>query len=249
MSPLSNLRMSEPLHSTSFLARTLRRRSFFGVVGATAAATTLVLAGCNNDDPDPTPVTTTATLNLGSGDTGVLNYAYLLEQLEAAFYQKVVDAFPTDFTADDKAAFVDLRDHEVIHREFLRYALGTTAYDASSSIALVFDFSSFTLTTRAGVYAAARTLEDIGVAAYNGAGKLLSDGLYLRMLGKIASVEARHAAFVRDQAQPGSFAAADVVATTGDSAGLDIVKTPLEVAELIAKFLPVALVATGLPVS
>ncbi|WP_088844167.1 ferritin-like domain-containing protein [Hymenobacter gelipurpurascens] len=240
--------MSEPLFSTSFLARTVRRRSFFRVVGATAAATTLVLAGCN-DDPDPTPVTTANTLNLGSGDSGLLNYAYLLEQLEAAFYQKVVDAFPTDFTADDKAAFVDLRDHEVIHREFLRYALGTTAYDANIGTALVFDFSSFTLTTRAGVYAAARTLEDVGVAAYNGAGKLISEGTNLRLLGKIASVEARHAAFVRDQAQPGSFAASDVVATTGDSAGLDIVKTPVEVAELIAKFLPVTLVATGLPVS
>jgi rubrerythrin len=238
--------MSEPLFSDSFLARTLRRRSFFRVVGATVATSTLVLAGCN-DNTEPTPAPTTATLNLGSGDNGLLNYAYLLEQLEASFYQKVVDAFPADFTAADKAAFVDLRDHEVIHREFFRYALGANAYDTSLSPALAFDFSSFTLTTRAGVYAAARTLEDVGVAAYNGAGKLVIDTATLRMLGKIASVEARHAAFVRDQAQPGSFAASDVVTETGEAAGLDIVKTPTEVVALIAKFVPATLVVTNLP--
>ncbi|WP_262922287.1 ferritin-like domain-containing protein [Hymenobacter sp. 5414T-23] len=187
-------------------------------------------------------------MTLGSGDNGLLNYAYLLEQLEAAFYQKVVDAFPADFTAEDKAAFVDLRDHEVIHREFFRYALGTNAYD-SGGTSITFDFSSFALTTRAGVYAAARTLEDTGVAAYNGAAKLIADTTTLRLLAKIASVEARHAAFVRDQVQPGSFAASDVVADSGDAAGLDTAKTPLEVVELIAKFVPATIVATSLPTS
>jgi rubrerythrin len=241
MSPLSYLRMSEPLFSDSFLARTLRRRSFFRVVGATVATSTLVLAGCN-DDNDPAPTSDAATLTLGSNDDGLLNYAYLLEQLEAAFYQKVVDAFPPDFTADDKAAFVDLRDHEVIHREFFRYALGTKAFD-SAGTGLTFDFSSFTLTTRAGVYAAARTLEDTGVAAYNGAAKLIKDVTTLRLLAKISSVEARHAAFVRDQAQPGSFAASDVITETGNTAGLDTAKTPSEVVELIAKFVPAILTA------
>ncbi|TGD81236.1 ferritin-like domain-containing protein [Hymenobacter wooponensis] len=233
--------MSEPLFSDSFLARTLRRRSFFRVVGATVATSTLVLAGCNDND-DPEPTSSTPTLTLGSADNGLLNYAYLLEQIEAAFYQKVVDAFPSDFTADDKAAFVDLRDHEVIHREFFRYALGTNAFD-SAGTSLTFDFSSFTLTTRAGVYAAARTLEDTGVAAYNGAAKLITNPTTLALLAKIASVEARHAAFVRDQAQPGSFAASDVITQTGTTAGLDTAKTPQEVVELIAKFVPATITA------
>ena len=35
----------------------------------------------------------TADVNLGTGDTGVLNYAYALEQLEAAFYTQVVASF------------------------------------------------------------------------------------------------------------------------------------------------------------
>lgn len=233
------------MHTHSFPERTLRRRSFLRVAGATAAASALVLAGCG-DDETPTPTTGTASLVFAQSDVGVLNYAYLLEQLEAAFYQKVVESFPTDFTAEDRAAFIDLRDHEVIHREFLKFALGSNAYDASLATPLVFNFSTFTLTTRAGVYAAARTLEDVGVAAYNGAGKLLSSVEYLKLLGKLASVEARHAAFVREQAEPGSFAASDVITATGNLAGLDAVKTPAEVVTLIAPFVPVTVVADNL---
>lgn len=229
------------MSTSAFLERTFRRRTFLRVAGATAASTALVLAGCNSDDNNtPTP-STEVQLVFDDGDIGLLNLAYLLEQLEATFYQKVVDAFPSDFTAEDKAAFIDLRDHEVIHREYLRYVLASNAYDQKTGN-LTFNYSSFTLTTRAGVYAAARTLEDIGVGAYNGAAKLLSSSAYLIALSKLASVEARHAAFVREQAQSGSFASSDVVGTTG----LDTVKTPAEVADLLKPYMPVTLVVDKL---
>ena len=44
---------------------------------------------------------------------------------------------------------------------------------------------------------------------------------YLRLLAKIASVEARHAAFVRDQAEPNSFAGPEVIVASGAVAGLE----------------------------
>ncbi|GGG30765.1 ferritin-like domain-containing protein [Hymenobacter glacieicola] len=238
----------------SFLGRTLRRRSFLRVAGATVASSALVLAGCDSNDDTETPAPTTASLTFSNDNFGLLNYVYLLEQLEAAFYQKVVSSFPSDFTAADRAAFTDLRDHEVIHRETLKYALGSNAYDANAGTnGMVFDFSSFALTSRTGVYTAARTLEDVGVAAYNGVAKLLqvvTDGshlTYLKLLVKLASVEARHAAFVRDQLQASSFADTDIVTAAGDLAGLDTVKTPVEVTALIAKYVPVTIVATSLP--
>lgn len=238
----------------SFLGRTLRRRSFLRVAGATAASSALVLAGCNGDDDEVvTPTTPTDTLIFANSASGLLNYLYLLEQLQAAFYQKVVDAFPADFTAEDKAAFIDLRDHEVIHRETLKYtldSLSSSAYDANLATPLVFKFESFTLSSRTGVYTAARTLKEISVAAYNGAPKLLpidnatgNHVTYLKLLTKMASVEARHAAFVRDQLQPNSFAAADAVGASG----LDVAKTPVEVAGLIAAYLPITLDASTLP--
>lgn len=228
------------MSTSAFPERALHRRTFLRVAGATAASTALVLAGCNSDDDTPTP-TTGPSFTFTGDDNGLLNLAYLLEQLEAAFYQKVVEAFPSDFTAEDKAAFIDLRDHEVIHREYLKYVLGSNAYDQKTG-ALTFNFASFTLTTRAGVYAAARTLEEIGVGAYNGAAKLLSDPSFLVALSKIASVEVRHATFVREQVQPGSFASTDVV----NAAGLDTVKTPAEVATLLTPYVPITLVVDNL---
>ncbi|OWP62655.1 Tat (twin-arginine translocation) pathway signal sequence containing protein [Hymenobacter amundsenii] len=232
----------------SFLGRTLRRRSFLRVAGATAASSALVLAGCGKDDnPNPTPgPNAVATLTLTGDDNGLLNFAYLLEQIEAAFYQKVVTAFPADFTAADKAAFIDLRDHEVIHREFFKSVLAANAYDAALPVPFEFNFTAYTLTTRAGVYAAARTLEDLGVAAYNGLLRRFSNLTYLRLLAKIGSVEARHAAFVRDQAEPNSFAGPEVIVASGSLAGLSVLKTPTEVAALIAPLLPVVLVADNL---
>ena len=234
----------------SFLGRPVRRRSFLRVAGATAASSALVLAGCDDDDPEPVaPATGTNTLTFSANNVGLINYIYLLEQLEAAFYQVVVAAFPADFTPDDRAVFIDLRDHEVIHREALKFALGASAYDANLATPLEFDFSSFALTTRAGVLAAARTLEDVGVAAYAGAGKLFNTTTeatgegYLRLAAKLASVEARHAAVVRELATPGSFAGSDVVA-----AGLNAALSPVQVLEAVGKYVKnVTLVGTNLP--
>ena len=94
----------------------MRRRSFFRLAGATAATSALVLAGCVKD-PVP-PATGPSVFTLSGDDTGLLNLLYLLEQLEAAFYQKVLDALPADLQAGDKEALTALRDHEVIHRVF-----------------------------------------------------------------------------------------------------------------------------------
>jgi hypothetical protein len=44
----------------------------------------------------------------------------------------------------------------------------------------------------------------LGVSAYNGAGQLLTDPQNLLLAGKIVSVEARHAAAIRDLLKPRS---------------------------------------------
>lgn len=223
-------------------ARPVQRRTFFRVAGATAASSALVLAGCADDEPTPIDPTE-QSFTLGTGDTGLLNYAYLLEQLEADFYTRVVAAPPADLSPAELEYLTDLRDHEVIHREFFKAALGTSAIGAAT-----FNFSSFTLTTRAGVLTAAQTLEDLGVAAYNGAGKLLADPTLLGLLGKIVSVEARHAALVRDLLLPNSFAAADVVANDGGTFdGLDMAMTPAQVLAVVNTFLNVTISAASLP--
>jgi hypothetical protein len=218
----------------------VERRVFLKYAGATAAVTSLLLAGCSDDDDVITSPTDTR-INLGSGDTGILNYAYALEQLEAAFYTQVVasTAFATTFPdAKERATLTEIRDHEIAHREFFKAALGANAIPG-----LTPNFSAINFNDRTTVLATAKTFEDLGVSAYNGAGKLLSDAGNLLLAGKIVSVEARHAAEIRDIISNGSFADSTAV----DSNGLDVVRTPAEVLALAGGFITEKLNADNLP--
>ena len=171
------------------------RRDFFkrAGLGVGVLASASALQACDSEDPvDPVDTGESVTLDF-STDTGVLNYAYALEQLEYAFYTQVLATEYTGMTPDERSVLQDLKAHEGIHRDFLKGALGNAAI-----IDLTPDFSGITFTSRASVLGAAITFEDLGVAAYNGAGKYLRDPGNLTVAGKIVSVEARHASAIRD---------------------------------------------------
>jgi hypothetical protein len=65
--------------------------------------------------------------DLGEGDVAILNYAYALEQLEAAFYTKVTDHPFKGITQQETETFTEIRDHERAHVEFFKKALGDHA--------------------------------------------------------------------------------------------------------------------------
>jgi rubrerythrin len=164
------------------------------------------LVGCG--DSDPTGPSVGLTPNSGSplvidfakGDVAVLQFAYALEQLEADFYTRVVASFDrTNLTAADKAILLDIKYHEVQHRELFKAALG-----ASNDFTVNTTYPGVDFASRASILAAARTFEDLGVAAYNGAGQYLGNADLLTLAGKIVSVEARHAAVIRDLINPKS---------------------------------------------
>lgn len=198
------------------------RRDFLKWTGAGAAA--VVLSACSDEDtrtlvevlpPDtvevepPPPTFDAVTLNFAN-DFGVLNYAYALEQLEAAFYTQVVAAagFTSTFSEEEQRILVDLKDHEVIHREFFRAAIP----NANRIPGLTPNFSAVNFQSRLSVLNTAQTFEDLGVAAYNGAARYFSNTdagrSFVTVAGKIVSVEARHAAAIRDRLNPrsGAFA-------------------------------------------
>lgn len=203
---LQSLTTEPEVITVSGLSRRNALKSF-GLVALGAG----LLTACK-DDEETAPGAT--EVNLGGGDTGILNYAYALEQLEAAFYVAVVsnNSFGTIFSAMEQQALRDIRDHEVIHREFFKTALGSNAIPGLSV-----NFSSINFSDRMSVLNGAKTFEDLGVAAYNGAGKLLISSDLLTVAGKIVSVEARHAAAIRDFLQPNTafFAGDDAVDTNG----------------------------------
>lgn len=159
--------------------------------------------------PTPPPAPSAVTINFANV-FGVLNYAFALEQLEAAFYTQVVASpnFNSIFAANERQIMIDLREHEIAHREF--FARAIPALGGTAVGALTPNFSSINFNSRESVLLTARTFEDLGVAAYNGAGPLLDNDAtgrtVLGLAGKIVSVEARHAAAIRDVLAPRSSA-------------------------------------------
>ena len=149
--------------------------------------------------------------------TGVLNFALTLEYLEAEFYNNiVVSPGYAAASATAKAALTKIKDDENKHVLFLKSVLGTAAVAKPT-----FDFTGGKGTGTgpfAGYLASlpvqlamAQTFEDTGVRAYKGqAANLQSNRVALTAALNIHSVEARHAAYIRelrralDQAIPAS---------------------------------------------
>lgn len=193
----------ERADEVGFLRSSTNRRSFLKWSGTAAAAA--LVAGCDRSPTEPVSDLTSSadnastanaagqvTINLGN-DLGILNFAYALEQLEAAFYIRVVADFYAGASGEEQEILRDIKSHEVVHREFFQAALGAAAIPA-----LAVNFSSVNFDSRASVLGVAAALEDTGVGAYNGAAAFLRNGDYLEVAGKIVSVEARHAAAIRD---------------------------------------------------
>ena len=242
------------------------RREFLKISGLAVAGTGLFLAGCSQDDSltatDPMskngqyiqrghyPGPRNGVFDFGGNDLGVLTYAYALEQLEADFYTKVVNAsgFTTTFNATEQRVLEDLYKHEVIHREFFKAALTGALPNPSHQLLpdLEFNYGSLNFSSRDQVLATSKALEDTGVAAYNGAGRLLSNPDYLLLAGKIVSVEARHASAIRSLINPNSkdFAGDDVV---DPITGLDVKMNPSQVLAIADGFIVTPFSATYLP--
>jgi hypothetical protein len=134
--------------------------------------------------------------------TDVLNFALMLEYLEAEFYTRGVGTSGL-IPGGLHDVFDQIRKHEVAHVAFLQSVLGSAAVAKPT-----FDFSAGSGSGTgpfADVFrnpqtfmALAQAFEDTGVRAYKGqAANLMRQGDVLRSALRIHSVEARHAAQVR----------------------------------------------------
>ena len=136
----------------------------------------------------------------------VLNYALTLEYLESEFYTLALSA-PGLIPAGPASTAIDLiKRHENAHVNFLVQAITTaggtpiskpqfdfTAGNGTNAGPLLGVFSSYGL-----FLAVAQVFEDTGVRAYKGAApELAADNATLEAALNIHSVEARHAAHIR----------------------------------------------------
>ena len=229
--PSPDAPVSDSSSSPESTARTASRRRFFQYVGGGVGLAALMTAtGCDSEGGMAPPTEEPVVLDFSS-DFGVLNYAYALEQLEAAFYAEAAANFYGDPSSVEGRYFQDLAAHEALHRDFLAAAIPELGGTVIPGLSV--DFSSVDFSDRGAVLGVAKTLEDTGVSAYNGAGIYLQNPDLLTIAGKIVSVEARHAASVRSILNPGSadFAGDDVV---DPMMGLDAAVPPSEVLSAVA---------------
>ncbi|MDQ3515232.1 MAG: ferritin-like domain-containing protein [Gemmatimonadota bacterium] len=132
----------------------------------------------------------------------VLQFALLLEHLEAEFYIRGTDAAGL-IPAADRTIFLTIRGHEITHVAALQQMI--QAKGATPAPKPAFDFTAKGAVPNpfaAGNYAVfqqlAMAFEDTGVRAYKGqAGRLINDKATLTAALTIHSVEARHASEVR----------------------------------------------------
>ena len=151
---------------------------------------------------------------MGAGDRAVLRFALTLEQLQTAFYDH---ALATGRLSGEVRQFAEIvRDEERAHLLYVQRALGQGAG------APQFRFGDAAQDDGRFV-AAAATLEETGLAAYNGQAGNLTPGA-LAAVSRVISVEARHTAWVRS--------------LTGELPAPDPIDEPISAAQAMSRVRP-----------
>ncbi|HET6173676.1 MAG TPA: ferritin-like domain-containing protein [Gaiellales bacterium] len=130
-----------------------------------------------------------AVTRASAGDVDILNFALTLEYLEAAFYAEAVAKGKFSGEVGNFAKVV--AKDEAAHVGFLKGALGSKAVKQPN-----FNFQG-TTAKQATFLKTAMALEDAGVSAYAGAAPMIANKKTLAAALSVHSVEARHAAWVR----------------------------------------------------
>ncbi|MBL7682421.1 MAG: ferritin-like domain-containing protein [Flavipsychrobacter sp.] len=211
----------------------LSRRKFLNYAGAIAGAG-ILMASCKKEEDAPVPEE--GAIELGSSDTGLLNYAYLLQQLEAAFYTDVLKNPYPGMTNTDKGIFTAIRDHEIVHREVLKNYLGPDAIPTLEN-----DWSSIDFSLKDSVWAKAKFIEEVVVAGLNGICKVITSETHLVYLSKMTVVDARHSATINDLITPGTFA------EKTDNDGKEVSQDPHSSLDITRKFFKKAISGIYLP--
>ncbi|KAK4051244.1 hypothetical protein OIV83_003066 [Microbotryomycetes sp. JL201] len=172
------------------------RTALLATIAASTLAAAAPLAKRNNDGGS----------SGGSQDIDpiVLNFALTLEHLEAAFYKQGLAKYSADAFASSsfpdwvRYRLSEIASHEATHVTFLTDALQAAGQQAAAACEYAFPDTS-----PESFIAVAQILEGVGVSAYAGAAKLITNKDYLQYAAQVLSVEARHSAWIRGAAQTG----------------------------------------------
>ncbi|HLI77667.1 MAG TPA: ferritin-like domain-containing protein [Acidobacteriaceae bacterium] len=244
-------------------ARMNRRRLLTNLGLAAGAAGVLGVAGCSDDGtaPIPSPTTTPSVVD-------VLNFALNLEYFEASLYSYIVTgsglssadmgSSPGTVTGGAKVTFqysaianiaANLMAEEVQHVEFLRSAITSAGGTPISMPSLnLVPATAYAITNDQTFVSVARTIEAVGVSAYEGAAQYLTSApSVLTFAASIHDLEAQHEGALRQACIyfPGgsvTSAPADsmdippttaAIFNTNPSTGLNTVRTVSQVLQIV----------------
>jgi len=127
-------------------------------------------------------------------DVEILQFALTLEHLETAFYQGALEKYDeaafnaAGISSLARQRYVEIAAHEKTHVDLLTSVIGPSATAACEY--------SFPYTDPKSFAAMSQVMEGVGVSAYAGAAKFLTDAGHLTAAASILSTEARQAAWV-----------------------------------------------------
>ena len=203
------------------------RRRFFQLTGGIAGAGILLSA---------TPLTAgTFSTNMGKGDTALLNFLYILQQIESAFYTEAV-AQQNGLSNTELATLLSVQKQEATHTKILKKMLGSKAVGDVAT-----NFTAVTFSDRGSLLKHAATIEDMVVAGLNGAAGLFENSDHPLALSKMVMAEAGHSAYFRNKLSLNSFG--DDVAADG----LDQTMPPAAVLALAEAYTHTQFDKTNLP--
>ena len=205
------------------------RRRFFQFAGGLAGAG-ILFSACHKTPP--------STFFVGSGDVGLLNYLYILKQVQSNFYIQANNTPYYGMDQNELELIADLRDHQLAHRDLLQAILSSSAIPK-----IVTNFPTVTFASRSSVLSYSILFEDLAVGAINGALPLFSNTEYIPYIAKMASLNARHSAYLRDITTYGTFADSTVIAANG----LDQALQPLSVMATLEKYIQTTFDTSKLP--
>jgi hypothetical protein len=140
-----------------------------------------------------TPFVGRALAQEAVGDIGILNFALLLEHLEAAFYDQARTEV-RGLDSDAQSLTEELAKNEGEHVTALTTVIETLGGKPTAEPEV--DFGN-AFSSQSSYLKLAQIFEDTGVSAYNGAGPELESKEALEAAGTIVQVEGRHTALIR----------------------------------------------------
>ena len=126
----------------------------------------------------------------GLGDAAILQFAYLLEQLEGNFYAGGINSGLFSGNTFAETQIATIRDHEFAHADALASTLGTLGAEVPAVPEFIYPEGVFA--DQAAFLTLAATFEPVGIGAYQGAAPALQNKDILAAALSIHAAECTH---------------------------------------------------------